>query len=1009
MDQNQKFFIPSPPQGDATVPSQLVSRHYLQAPHHNDEPFPSKPQTGNNNDGGPKLSRSMVTRKHHSSQTILPQFDESTRVLDGGNDGTDSKSLDAIVSDIESDDDEPLDLNSPDSYYIDRDLEKLVFSYGPYTPNKIDNNQVPRPKVNVINTDNYGDSKVTSPVASFIEQKAVNLGVCHEKYITMSLAEIPLYGDTLNRINLPLAAVVQPFAEEFKTKVPVVDLVTAIGEQDHSKQNLIRCPKCMAYINPAMEGDSRLNYRICNFCYKGFTLTQPELLGLASLKSKVGGKVKVPPIMRGSVDFVAPLRYYAPVAQENESISEQITNVFRRATALSSSIPIISRNNSEQSYVAYSTYGVNGMATPSVSASESTTPLSRMESTDVPIMRRASSYVPSMRFSVPSSSIEDDYQKKPVYIIVVESTALSNSMALRKCVLNALVAALEECKNKQTSVRFCVITFDRVIYLYDCRNEKYSVNIMTEVDGAFSPGCAEELFMEFDGNDMTPIYKYIDFIAKTCMKPTGSLSCGNAALSVAVSLLSDAKLPGTVCMFYAQPPEVGVGRCIKPEINNEFVLDESMKLLYDGLTQDCYDHGIAVDVYICAQRERIPGDVQVQYLSQQTAGKSCYFSSFKAEVDGTKIMNNFVRLFTVRHAYNCELKIRTSKPMSIKENYSPFHSTRAIIDKTALRIPRLSPDTAICFVMSLDELINDKRDLYVQVACMYNCSVTGKKLIRVHTQSMKVSTNVTTIFKSANYKVLVNLYARRMAYHMIKSGVNSKKAILTEVVGALCSYRRLCAPSTPENQLILPDNLKLLPASLNALFKMYAGGDQGFEFLQKMLGTLLASVSETTYVYARCYCLHRSLYDSHGSVPLGGWKFACKSMPSSISHIFSDGMYLIDDGNKLVLYFGPHVKWALLQELFGHDLLLDDQTANTLEISKETETGKNLLNIIECVRALHRGSPFMNLKILPYCSKQHRLIKLLLLEDESGGEPSYVTSLVQLHKSIRQTQENLLG
>lgn len=1015
MDDRKDYFIPPPPDGvSGSARSQLVSSHYLSRPPVKKGELPiydgtAKEQQQVQQDQGAAPEH----REHHSqmsplSKLKLPKI--AFRNTDAQNKPVEP--LESIVSDVESEQEEEEDkLTGLDDSFIDRELEKLVFRYGAYTPNKIDTSQVPRPKSDIIYSATKDGDKISSPVSSFIEQKAVDRGVCQDKFVQTTLREVPLYGDTLNRIKIPLVTIVQPFSEEVEKKVPLIDLVAAIGEREPSKQNLIRCPKCRAYVNPAMEGDSRLDYRICNFCYKGFTLTQQEFLALGSLKGKVGGRVKVPPIMRGSVDFVAPLKYYTPIEEEETSIGATLNSLIQKATALSTSIPIGSGRNSEQNYIAYSTYGVNGADSPSSINTDSSTPLSRRDSTTSSVLRRGSSYVPSMHFSINNGdqSLSEEYNNVPSYVIVVDSTAASSGMSLRNCILNSLREALQECTKTKTRVSFCVITFDCVVYLYDPRNKLFQINIMTEIDEPYSPGCAEELFVHFDGTDMSEVNRYIDFIMNNTMTPTGSLSCGNAALAVGVSLLADSKLPGTVSIFYSQPPEVGIGKCVKADLAQEFSIDESMKLLYDELAQKCYENGIAVDVYICPKRERMPGDIQVQYMCQQTAGNSWYFSSFNSHYDAAKFTNNFIRLFTVLHAYNCELKLRASKPLEITENHCPFHNTRSVIDTSGLRVPRLSPDTAISFTMTMDDIVNDKRDLYVQLACMYNSSLDGRKLVRVHTQSIKVSTNINNIYKSANCKALLNHYARKLAYNMMRTGTNARRAILDELIAALSTYRRLCVPSTPANQLILPDNLKLLPAMLNSLFKMYTGNDQGFEFLQKMMRSLLSPVDETAYIYSRVYCLHRSVYDAYQDAPRGGWKFSRNTVAASTSQIFSDGIYLIDDGYKLVLYFGPHVKWALLQQLFGEDLLLDDKSAKTLQVREDTETGRNLLELIQAVRNAHRGSHFLNLKILPYCSQQHRLLKLLLLEDESGGEPSYINFLVKVHRLIRQTQENMLA
>ncbi|ORM39731.1 Protein transport protein Sec24C [Babesia sp. Xinjiang] len=899
--------------------------------------------------------------------------------------------------------------------YVDRELEKLIYTYGPYTPNKIDNRQVPRPVTHVDSNDvQPTEAPVLTP--NYTEETTVKTGVCSKRYLSLTLDEVPLYGETLNRIKIPLAAVVQPFAEELDNKIPIVDLLSEIGETDPLRQNLIRCPRCQAYFNPAMEGDSRLDYRICNFCYTGFTLTDLELMALNNLKAQVAEGSDVAPIMNGSIDFVAPARYFMPKYEQLQKKPSQIASLISRASELSSKISMLSIGSTPKEEVVYSTYSVTEPTSTNPFPYEQSVNALTAGDSDAEEENTGSIVAPLTTVTTPRASTQGDWNdgitvetRTPGYVIAVDVTSTSNALKLKECVLSCLKETFEECKAKRKPVKFCVLTFDCVVYLYDRHHDNIFVNVVSEVADAFSPSCVSELFVEFTGDNLDEVMKYLDNISRFTTPPTGSLSCGNFALSVGISLLADANMPGTVSIFYAQPPEVGLGHCPKPQLTSDFSLDESMKIAYDGMIKLCYEHAIAVDIYICATQERLPADVPMQYISQQTAGLACYFSCFNAVAYAEKITKNLVRLFVVPHGYNCELKLRVSKAIDVQESYCPFHNARSYIDRATMRVPRLSPDSAICFLLSMDDVVTDRRELYVQLACMYNSSVDGRKLVRIHTQSMKISTNVHSIFKSACCDTLVNYYARKLVYNMIRSGKDCKKAILDEVVGALASYRKLCAPSTPDNQLILPDNLKYLPCALNSLFKIVNAGEQGIEFLQKMLRTLLAPIQETMYVYSRCYCLHRSVHDPNVTAPEEGWQFTCKPVSSTITKVYSDGIYIIDDGYKIVLYFGPHVRWALLQELFGEDLLLDEKTSDRLRILDSTPTARSLLAAIERVRACHIGGQYLGLKILPYSSRHHRLLKLLLLEDESGGELSYVNFLVHIHKLIRQSVDDVVG
>ncbi|GIX66058.1 protein transport protein sec24-like [Babesia caballi] len=891
-----------------------------------------------------------------------------------------------------------------ESHYVDKELVDVVYTYGKESPPKHLAGLVPRPE-GINSLQNFSDNDGSGQPAVPREQTApVDLRRCSEVFVASTMSAVPMFNQTMVRMNIPFAAVVQPFAQVFDRVVPEVDLVAAIGESDPSKQDLIRCPNCQAYFNPGMQGDARFDFRVCNICFKGFVLNEAESAAMQSLAAQTASQGSLPPILHGSVDFVAPRRYYNPSAEPPDAGTSPLSSLIKSASDISSRLPFIGDSTPKKG-LAQSSYefedefsrgfsGMLGNSTPSrgTNAADGEAP-SPSASLLKPLVQRPK---------------KGSAARTPGYVIVLDSTATSSKMGLKESVLNCIRAALEECIASGTAVRFCVITFDCVVHLYDRHNGVFTVNVVSDVSEPFSPGCVEELFFEFDGSNVDELAEYLGNISRVEIPPTDSMSCGNFALSVAISILADAGMPGTVCIFYAQVPEVGLGRCFKPEISHNFSIEESMKMAYDGMLQRCYEVGIAVDVYLCAPNERMPCDVPLQYVSQQTAGLCCYFSSYNGVEDAIKISKNLVRLFTVPHAYSCEMKLRCSNFIQVVGSYSPFNNARTFMDQQTLRLPRLSPDTAICFTLAMENVLPDKTELFLQLACMYNSSVDGRKLVRVHTHTIEVADNVSYIYKAIRCSVLVNYYGRKLAYHAIREGKDVREAVQNEWITLLSSYRAICAYKTDTNQMILPNNVKTLPAVLNSMFKIYGAEEKGAEFLQKLLRTLLAPPSETLFYHARCYCLHRSLYEENQTTPVGGWQFVCTLTPSATNKIFSDGIYLIDDGQKLVLYFGPHVRWGILQELFGQDLLLDESTVNSLRISESTETGRNLLAIVERVRESHAGGQYLKLKILAYCSRHHRLLKLLLLEDQFAGTSSYYEHLVFMHRRILQEYRDMV-
>ncbi|KAK2197352.1 bifunctional ADF-H-Gelsolin-like domain superfamily/Gelsolin-like domain/von Willebrand factor A-like domain superfamily/Zinc finger [Babesia duncani] len=945
------------------------------------------------------LTYPSVTQKHHEFRAqkaihhLQPTISSNKDILM-------DNLVPATLTSIKSGDDNvnigvpPPSTEAPKApIYINRELEKNIFSYGPIVTNKIDGSQVPRP-VNVLIDEPRVESKKGKAVAG-------------ELFISTTLNDVPMFGESINRIKVPMVVLVQPFANE---NVPLVDLVQQIGVTDLAKQDLIRCPKCGAYFNPYMELDARNDLRICNFCYNAFTLKREQLFALDALKNKpIDGEilpVEQTPIMSPSIDYLAPIKYYKNV-QATETLTTKFTQIIRNVSAVASLTNSLRSSKSDQSpTLTYDAYGVSeSNVTPRIPDE-----LTIVDGTNKLSIGNTNS---TLSLSSPTSigtntaiEVVDRDSEWIGYIFIIETTFLANRMNVKSCVLDALRKV--SAKSQGKLVRFCVMTFNCTLQMYRYCNDSLSLAIVSEVDEPFIPLHCGELFCDAGNAQQCDVY--LDFISKCVTKSRGSENCGNYALSLAIRTLRHFCISGTVTIFYSSAPDYGLGKFVDQKVTDSLEFRHEEKLFYDDLIMLCYDVGIAVDVYICAERDRIPCDLILQYICQQTGGFCYYISYFNSICDSEQVARNIERLITVPHGYKCELKIRSASSIYCKEVLLPFSNLRAIINPSTILVPRISPDFAIAFEMGLEDTLetstlNSKATVYVQCACMYNPSCgTMSKMLRVQTIPLDVTTSVQQMFKGLNGNVLLNYYTRLLASKYLRRGRFDKQLVLDNVVGCLGAYRQLCAPSTPSNQLILPDNLKMLPAHVNALFKLNCKNAYGNLFIQRILRSLMAPLAETNYIYSHCYCMHRSLFEPPEEIP-DAWTFTLDLVPSTTGAIYSDGIYLIDDGYRLTLYFGPHVKQALLKQLFGHDLILDEKTIR-MQLS-DSATTQNLMRKVEIVRNVNARERFKPLFILPYASRCHRILKLLLLEDEMEDESTYVNFLVSLHKLIRQSSASV--
>lgn len=102
---------------------------------------------------------------------------------------------------------------------------------------------------------------------------------------------------------------------------------------------------------------------------------------------------------------------------------------------------------------------------------------------------------------------------------------------------------------------------------------------------------------------------------------------------------------------------------------------------------------------------------------------------------------------------------------------------------------------------------------------MLYTTIWGERRIRVFNMNLQIVKTLNGYFKTADVETLSQFIIRREATKiMVKGSVNSKQSLINGLVDLLFTYRQKCATQSSPTQLILPDNLKLLPLyNLSAL------------------------------------------------------------------------------------------------------------------------------------------------------------------------------------------------
>ncbi|CAE6494488.1 unnamed protein product [Rhizoctonia solani] len=145
-------------------------------------------------------------------------------------------------------------------------------------------------------------SPQTIPISSS-EYVAVDQGNSAPRFIRLSTYSMPFSHDLASGCHLPVAAMIQPFAQQpdNEAPVPVVDF----GEAGPP-----RCNSCRGYINPWCTWTNAGQKWICNLCQETTEVPLEYFATLEASGQRVDHESR-PELNHGTIDFIVPKEYWA--------------------------------------------------------------------------------------------------------------------------------------------------------------------------------------------------------------------------------------------------------------------------------------------------------------------------------------------------------------------------------------------------------------------------------------------------------------------------------------------------------------------------------------------------------------------------------------------------------------------------------------------------------------------------------------------------------------------------
>ncbi|CAD7928814.1 unnamed protein product [Amoebophrya sp. A120] len=605
-------------------------------------------------------------------------------------------------------------------------------------------------------------------------------------------------------------------------------------------------------------------------------------------------------------------------------------------------------------------------------------------------------------------SMKDVTPQVPYYLFVLEVTRAAMDTGYVHQVLQTIRSMIPHFPGD--SSRVAIMTFDSSIHCYHfgTTSGEPAVILQTDVDEPdFAPASPDTLFVDpREGGSSLELL--LDLIPGLYRESTDFTSCSGAALTSAVSLFKARGGTGQIMLFMRSLPTRGVGLQVNRDDVRVYSQDDEWKdkigelflpqnpTFHKDLLEKCLDMDVCVDCFLLPAENQYIDVATQSFLPAKSGGDTFFYPNFNLPEHGEQLHYDVSRHILRRQAFGCSLKIRTSRGLTVNKMYAAFDPVSRH-ECSQFEVSRLSSDSTICFVLKHEDLVESAKHAYVQVACLYT-NLSGVKCIRVHTLALAATNALSSTFRYTCVDALTNVLLKETLQKELQqpNSPQPKAQIVDQLVNILHAYRVNCASTSSYGQLILPESLKLLPMYLSSMFKqmcfrrrnLNCRVDHRYAEIVQLLNSCV--MRSNALLYPRLIPLHR-LQEKHGLPADAENVHMPSNIQCSMDRVSLQGLYLYENGDKIVIYVGPDATPELLQDSFGVD-----DIAHVRGLNLEKPLGARIFAVLQQIRK-DKGLSYRWMR-MQYTNEDTRM---LLVEDALRQELSYVDFLCMVHRKVQ--------
>ncbi|KAJ7034470.1 protein transporter SEC24 [Mycena alexandri] len=514
-----------------------------------------------------------------------------------------------------------------------------------------------------------------------------------------------------------------------------------------------------------------------------------------------------------------------------------------------------------------------------------------------------------------------------VFLLDVGQEAIRSGMFL--AAIRTISENLDNLPNNGLRTKVAIVCYDTALYFFSLPVSSLGPRHLrcSDLEEPYLPRCDDLLVNLSEARQALDVL--LERLPAMFMDHRASGSATGPALDGALLLMSPTG--GKIVLLSASVPTVGKGALNVTEdqrsehdTQKEPALDKSASAFYHAFAISCVEACVSVDMFLAGDRYR--GVVTLTLLPHYTSGQTFYYPAFNAAEpeDAVKFATELGRVLAMPSMLEAEMRVRCSRGISVKAMYGDFFvqaSHRVVM-------PAVPMDQSYVFEFQIDETLPEPIVVF-QTGLLHTKS-SGERRIRVLTLALPTTSVIADVFASADVLAITTLLAKRAVQRPSVLTLEDRRDKLFKFVADLCAAYTVAnnQSNSPELQLLLPANLKMLPILVLGLFKKVRESAQLTRNARiavrlatdraytRVVLSSAAMPQLIQYIYPRLYSLH-NMPEDVGFIGSEGALIMPTSLPLTSAWWESHGLYLIDDGQVIYLVVARDAVPLLIHDVFG--------------------------------------------------------------------------------------------